>query len=609
MDIDANVKSIDKLKDFYFVVPDYQREYVWKADDQVEQFLFDIDSEYEPHVQTAKSYFIGSIIIVGRNGQFDVIDGQQRLTTIVLTLCALRDLLKQIALSDKQAQYFDILKQWLMDFDIHSDSTRVRLDLQYDESRDFMIRLIHGESYEGEESASIKRMHEAYDRIRAHFQQVLDESLDALVSYARYVLTRIELVVIESENLGSALKIFETINQRGAGLNAMDLVKNMLFSEAREMEFSQIKETWRKLTKNLEDCGEGENPLRFLKYFLVGRYHKGVLREDEIYKWIISPQGKAELRYQDEPLQLARELERLSARYSELVKATEFFGDGGRLPHISHIGFINKYRSRQHLVLLLALPTNVKKELLDYLGRQIEAFLFFSNSIGIQGRTNEQLFARWARTLREAQDQQAVDTALRNTMIAYLREKLPDFRAAFLTINHSTFNPGYRQRFVLGRMENTLRKMAGMIPHGHGFIQSLQIEHILPQTPRDNKISNEFQDTEAYQSAVVRLGNVTLLESMINQAVNNFNDLNSDWFANKQKEYVKSDVVMSNLLNPDYQIGQNTGLNRVREELDYKFTEWGHVDIERRQKIMMELAFETWRLCGERLDTKVESSG
>ncbi|MDZ7758698.1 MAG: HNH endonuclease family protein [Desulfovermiculus sp.] len=191
-------------------------------------------------------------------------------------------------------------------------------------------------------------------------------------------------------------------------------------------------------------------------------------------------------------------------------------------------------------------------------------------------------------------------------MIPYLREKLPDFRAAFLTITHSTFNPGYRQRFVLGQMENTLRKMAGMIPHGHGFIQSLQIEHILPQTPRDNKTSNEFQDMEAYQSAVVRLGNVTLLESMINQAVNNFNDLNSYWFANKQKEYVKSDVVMSNLLNPDYQIGQNTGLNRVREELGYKFTEWGLVDIERRQKIMMELAFETWRLCGERLDTKVE---
>ena len=605
MDIEANVKSIEKLKDFYFVVPDYQREYVWEADDQVEQFLFDIDSEYDPDVKTAPSYFIGSIIIVERDNQFDVIDGQQRLTTIVISLCVLRDLLKQNSLSEKQTRYFDTIKQWLMDFDIGSDTTRVRLELQYDESRDFLARLIHGEPYLGEATASIQRMQDAYARISSHFQQVLDESLEALVNYVRYVLTRIELVVIESENLGSALKIFETINQRGAGLNAMDLVKNLLFSEAREAEFGQIKETWRKVTGNLESCGEGQSPLRFLKYFLVGRYHKGILREDEIYKWIISKEGKAALHYQDRPLQLARELERLARRYSELVKATEDFGDGSQFPHVSHIGFINKYRSRQHLVLLLALPLGANNQLLDYLGRQIEALLFFSNSMGIQGRTNEQLFARWAVGLREASDSAAVDNALRDTMLVYLRDKLSDFRSTFPTLNHTAFNPGYRQRFILGRLENSVRQMAGMSAHGHAFIQSLQIEHVLPQTPSGGAIPDEFEDMESYKAAVARLGNVTLLESMINQAVNNFNDLKGDWFSSKQGEYVKSDLVMTNLLDPEYQIGKNTGLNRVRKQLNYQFSDWSLANIAQRQKIMMELAFETWTICGERVDEKV----
>ena len=41
MEIKAQVHSIAKLKDYFFVVPDYQREYVWKVDDQVEQFLAD----------------------------------------------------------------------------------------------------------------------------------------------------------------------------------------------------------------------------------------------------------------------------------------------------------------------------------------------------------------------------------------------------------------------------------------------------------------------------------------------------------------------------------------------------------------------------------------
>ena len=46
MKIDAKVQSISKLKDYFFLVPDYQREYVWKPDNEVEQFLIDIENEY-----------------------------------------------------------------------------------------------------------------------------------------------------------------------------------------------------------------------------------------------------------------------------------------------------------------------------------------------------------------------------------------------------------------------------------------------------------------------------------------------------------------------------------------------------------------------------------
>jgi lysyl-tRNA synthetase class II len=141
-----------------------------------------------------------------------------------------------------------------------------------------------------------------------------------------------------------------------------------------------------------------------------------------------------------------------------------------------------------------------------------------------------------------------------------------------------------------------------MSPLGHKFIQSLQIEHILPQTPGNNVIPPEFEDIEAYQTEVSRLGNVTLLESMINQAVNNLNDLTSDWFTAKQVEYVKSNVVMTNMLDPNYQIGKNTGLNRFRDSIPQSFNSWGKESIEKRQNVLMELAFETWKFCDQRLD-------
>ena len=73
MEIKAEVKSITKLKDYFFLVPDYQREYVWQPDDQVEQFIMDIDNEYEANTSLQKSYFIGSIIIVENNGTWQMI--------------------------------------------------------------------------------------------------------------------------------------------------------------------------------------------------------------------------------------------------------------------------------------------------------------------------------------------------------------------------------------------------------------------------------------------------------------------------------------------------------------------------------------------------------
>ena len=129
----------------------------------------------------------------------------------------------------------------------------------------------------------------------------------------------------------------------------------------------------------------------------MSRYYNGVLREDDIYKWIISPDGKAATKYVEQPLLFAKELKKISKRYSDLVIATELVKDGGLYPNITNIGFVNKYKSRQHLILLLALDSNCSKEEIEYLAEQIESYFFFSNTIGIQAKRNESLFALWVK--------------------------------------------------------------------------------------------------------------------------------------------------------------------------------------------------------------------
>ena len=77
------------FRECFYIVPDYQREYVW-TEKEVEQLLQDIDEEFD--VGDRREYFIGTVLVspTQQKNHFEVIDGQQRLTTFFLLLCALR---------------------------------------------------------------------------------------------------------------------------------------------------------------------------------------------------------------------------------------------------------------------------------------------------------------------------------------------------------------------------------------------------------------------------------------------------------------------------------------------------------------------------------------
>lgn len=609
MKIDADVKSIQKLKDYFFVVPDYQREYVWNPDDQVEQFLIDIDNEFDPDINGQSSYFIGSIIIVERNDKaFDVIDGQQRLTTIVLTLCAIRDLMKQYkdehGLNRKAEEYFKMVQELLYEFNIDADETKSRLELQYEDSKDYLNKLITEEEFTEEKTSSIKKMKGAYRRIFRFYENLLVDSVESFLDFVRYFLTKVELVVIESGDLSSALKIFETINQRGVGLNAMDLLKNLIFSQANQKDFEKIKNIWKDIIRYLEECKEDQKPLRFLRYFLMARYANGILREDDIYKWIISKEGKSAINYEQEPLKFAKEIKRGAKKYSEFVQATEKLGDTEKYKHVSHIGFINKYRSRQHILLLLALPEIFTETDIDYLAQQIESVLFYNVIRGVQAKYNERTFSGWAQKIRRLVNREELEAFVQGTMFEFVNKDAASFKNEFLVKTDWNLRPLYREKFILGRIEEFIRSQVHYPSNAISYYDNLQIEHIFPQTPKDGKLPESFENAgDKYWLATYRLGNITLIESPINQALNHSNDLEKEaWYRQKLEEYQKSEILLTRLLNPTASIGQNTALNQFRYKYNLSFDNWTYESVEVRQDTLLRLACEVWRVGGKKIE-------
>jgi uncharacterized protein with ParB-like and HNH nuclease domain len=96
MQIDASEKSLDQLfsGNSTFTIPDYQRNYAWKSD-QIDAFLSDVLGMIE--ADDASQHFFGPIVVLEpQAGELSVVDGQQRLTTTVMFLAILRDLIAEL---------------------------------------------------------------------------------------------------------------------------------------------------------------------------------------------------------------------------------------------------------------------------------------------------------------------------------------------------------------------------------------------------------------------------------------------------------------------------------------------------------------------------------
>lgn len=601
MEIKAEVKSIEKLKDYFFVVPDYQREYVWTGDIHVARFLQDISDEFSPTARKQSNYFIGSTIIVKReDGAYDVVDGQQRLTTIVISLCAIRDVIKDLTdLEDNlevlKSELLKVVKELLYKYDITAKKHTPRLSLQYEESKDYLSKLISEKTFTDTSTPSIRKMIEAYNTVNDYLTELKGNDQEILLNFISYFLANVEMVIIRPDDLGSALKIFETINERGVGLNAMDLLKNLLFSHANKEDFEVIKNTWREMLKALDESNEGDKPLRFLRYFLMARYHSGVIREDEIYKWMISPEGKEKIKYQIDPISFVKELKSAAQAYASFVKATNSWNADNTYPNITGIGYLSKKTSRQHLVLLMALPNNISVEIINVLAKNIESLIFYYAINRTLTKSYEALFANWAIKLRVVKSTDDLQKFLNGDFSKELTEQQSKFDAQFLNKSQSDLNPQYRIKYILGKVEEYIRQKVNFPSANFSFYQSQQLEHILPQTGT-NISEVDYPLSYDYQNAVYRLGNLTLLEAPINQSLNFSNDISSNgWFVAKKTAYLNSNILLTRTFS-NIQIGEQTKFNGFATEKLKSFDHWNILAINERQDILKRLIQDIWKL-------------
>ena len=583
---DINVAQV--FQDFY-AVPNYQREYVW-GEEQVEQLLEDIKSEFvEVGPETAPEYFIGSIVVCpGDGGVFDLIDGQQRMTTLFLILCALRDQIFKLGGQPPGALAPQLAAT---STDVSGrDQYRYRLDLQYEDSRDILIKIADQKIVEsgGKETLSIINIREAYNVVFNFLTQF--KSVEELRSFYGYISNKVKLIRIQTEDVTKALKIFETINDRGVGLDSMDLLKNLLFMNANRDDFESLKSKWKELQDTLFKMRE--KPLRFLRYYLHSCYEmdaaSGILREDEIYGWLSKNEKKCG--YGSYPITFAGDLLKGAQDYRKLWKDDTVVSSESKSSSLESLRRFAGGATRQHLILLLA-GRDLPDTLFNRLVREVEEILFVYFISRENPRDLERYFARWSSEMRNIDSAEKLNTFINQHFVKEKNRLSDRFDEGFLSLYYYSV-PKYRLRYILAKLTQYIDLIAfddikSKESLSYYMDGGFEIEHIFPGNPSD-EAKKEFGDFENEHIAY-RLGNLILVEKPINASLGNRP------YSEKRKVYPQSQLLLTRALPEQPQVGNDTKIDRAVKKI-ISFDKWNEATVEERQENLVVLARETWNL-------------
>jgi hypothetical protein len=587
---DLSVASL--FKDF-FSVPDFQREYVWERE-QVEKLLQDLYDEFydeEGRVLPGPEYFLGSIVACkADDGTFQLIDGQQRMTTLYLILCVIRDVF-----AESGAERSKVLDSQIADAATdprsYEEVERYRVTLQYEDSDGVLEKVAGAEAPVAqipETTASVRNILSAYRDIREFLSTNLDTDPKRLREFHGVLTTRVKLIRIVTPTIANALKVFETINDRGVGLNAMDLLKNLLFMRTQSRDYPKLKDRWKTLVNTLDGCGE--KPLRFLRYYIMAHheidYHRGI-REDEIYDWFVT--HAADSGIDADPLEFLERLIGCAQAHANFLSCKNAEGHESR--YLRNLALLGGALRQQYILLLAG--RGLAPNLFEKLCKAIENLFFCYIITREPTKTFERNFARWSTDLRAVRDEQALDAFIGKYFVQDMATRSDRFDFAIRELTEDRIQQ-YRIRYILAKLTQHVEELAwGNPAHGrldHYITKKIEVEHILPRSPRPD-VRAGFDKPSEYETYVGRLGNLTLLEKTINSSVSNGS------YSEKAPGYKQSSFLLTKSLAEKPHVGVNTQLNRAVAEL-IQFDKWDSPTIEQRQQMLVTLARKVWDMPG-----------
>jgi uncharacterized protein with ParB-like and HNH nuclease domain len=505
------------FEDFWFLIPEYQRPYVWTSDN-VNDLLEDLQFAYENNPDD--EYFVGSLVLKkvtqSSFNEYEVLDGQQRLTTFALILSILKNKTQNQQLEEainkklfQKANEFDgIPERPRIVYRIRGDSDKFLRQFIQDNNR----VLNHND-------ISVKNMNKTIETIEHFFS---DNSVE---KFAKFLLNKVVFIYVATENREDAFRLFAILNNRGIPLTNADILKANNIGEIEKFDGKKKAEEyakkWEEIQNELDE--DFDRFLGFIRTIIIKeKARKSLLEEfeEKIYKESKLAKGK-------------ETVDLLGDYYSIYTKIIEFSPNEKPLSKNSEED--NNAYKNLITIMKTALPST------DWIPPLLYFYEKFGDShlLRFLKKLESKFSSDWILYFMPTQRIENMNKILKRIEKSDKPEDVLNdtdiFDIPIHDLKNSLSGDVYGKRFtkyVLLKYEYLIQDKSQFI----GNYSVISVEHILPQTPSENSQWRKWFTDDEIEGYKHKLGNLVLLNRRKNSSLSNLD------FDEKKERYFKGSI-------------------------------------------------------------------
>lgn len=539
--------------DFDYAIPSYQRPYAWTVD-QVSELFDDLYDFFE--MEPEDTYFLGSIVLIKEENKpyAEVIDGQQRLTTLTILLSALTT---QFA-GDLRADFENYIRE--PGRASQGLKPKPRLSLR-ERDRSFFADHIQSLQFEkllhydpAQLNNESQRNIQANARLLlARLQHAFGTNIERLCQFGAFLVQRCFLVAVSTPSQQSAFRVFSVLNSRGLDLLPTDIIKSDVIGRITPSKQDEFTEKWEELEVQTGRNGFAElfGHIRMIyakakaKRALLDEFKEHVLATaspEDLFSKVIEPYAEAYL----------------VAKNSQYVSTTNAADTNSFLKWLNRIDNSDWLPSA---IVFLAQKQNEPEYVLWFF-QKLERLAAFMH---ICGKNVNERIERYATVIEALQQEHSFLSPIKAIELA--DEEKAEFRAALDSKIY--WLSARRRNYLILRLDSFLADGAATYDPS-----VLTIEHVLPQTVDANSEWEQMWADPALRDAWVhRIANLIPLTQKRNSQAQNFDfsKKKSAYFGGRQG--VSSYALTTQVLNTSEWTPKLVE-NRQQELLSILTTHW-----------------------------------